>query len=64
MLDNLGLSFEQLETLSRSEEMHDRGTAAQAGTGVVLSVMAQDAHALCWNGSGQKVECKPAQGQA
>ena len=44
LLGHLGLSLEELQTLSQSEEMHDRGTAAQASTGVVLSVMAQDAH--------------------
>ena len=44
LLGHLGLSLDQLEALSQSEEMHDRGTAAQASTGVVLSVMAQDAH--------------------
>lgn len=53
MLDNLGLSLEQLEALSRSEEMHDRGTAAQAGSGVVLSVIAQDAHARAGEAVGR-----------
>lgn len=44
LLTSLGLSVPTLEELSRSDQMHDRGTATQAASGVVLSVQAQDAY--------------------
>lgn len=44
VLGTVGLSVTEIDRLSRSVDRGDWGTAAQASTGVVLSVMAQDAH--------------------
>ncbi len=44
VLGPLGLSVGELERLAKSGSAYDRGTSVQASTGVVLSVMAQDAH--------------------